>query len=187
MATERKLTGVFAEHQSAHQRQHESKTAVALISLLKCSAMLNVSLPLIDYVAFFPDCPSAPSLPQGGHAWKYDKLGGLWHPGIVAASLSPLCHSSSPNIRLSVTKVCIKSFPSSLSRSPAVRHIHPEPTYWDQTRRMFCGVTPSRPPSNTLGNAPRVRLNFPTGQQHNVISDDSVPACLAHCCAAMLP
>lgn len=59
-----------------------------------------------------PDCPNVPSPPRGGHALKYDELGGLWHPGIVTGCLALLFRSSSPYATLSIMMVCICSFPS---------------------------------------------------------------------------
>lgn len=76
---------------SAQRKQNERKSATAVISPLKCSAMSNVRLPaLIDYVAFYQTVPVPPSLPRGGNARKYDILGGLWHPGNVTCCLDLL-------------------------------------------------------------------------------------------------
>lgn len=51
----------------ARRTQNERKTAMAVISPLKCSAMLNVRLPaLIDYVAFYQTVPVPHHYPEEG-------------------------------------------------------------------------------------------------------------------------
>lgn len=108
--------------------------------------------------------PSAPSLPRGGHALKYDKLGGLWHAGIVTGCLAVSLLSSSPYSTLSIMKHGVWSFPSSVYLPCRQTHVNTRSTCWDQTCWTSRRESLMGPPSNSLGNTLRMLLNFSTEQ-----------------------
>lgn len=164
MSPQRELTSVFAVHQSAHQRQNERKKLLWLWfpfwNVLLCWMSACLWLIMLPFTRL-SQCP----IPTPRRA-SMEIRRARW--SVTSRDCRCRFPSSSPNINTTlhcgVTKVCTNSFLSSPSRCPADKHVHPGPTCCDQTRRTFLRVTPSRPPSNTLGNAPRVCLNFPTGQ-----------------------
>lgn len=137
------------------------------------------------------DCPSAPSLPRGGHAWKHDELGGLWHPGIVTGGLALLLLLSSYHHIPLLVFLLFCLLPVCLPCRQT--YVNTKSTCWDQTCWALRGESPSRPPSTSLGSTPSVPLDFSTEQPHSScgISDDSVLACSPLSCSrpqeAMLP
>lgn len=66
-AVGKKVTSVFAAHQCTPETKMREKLQWAVISPLKCSAMLNVRPPaLIDYVAFYQTVPVPHRYPEEG-------------------------------------------------------------------------------------------------------------------------
>lgn len=119
MAIERKWP-VCLLRTNAHQRQNEKETATAVISPLKWSAMLNVSLPaLIDYVAFYQTVPVPHHYPKEGLLWNMTSWVVCDIQGLsLAVRLCCCCpHQDTPLL----TKWSFSSalFPSSLPASPA--------------------------------------------------------------------
>lgn len=68
---------------------------------------------------FYQTVPVPPSLPRGGNARKYDRLGGLWHPENVSGCLDLLFLPSSPNAIPSITMLYHNLHLLSLTASPA--------------------------------------------------------------------
>lgn len=111
-------------------------------SSLKHSATLNVRLPaLIDYVAFCQTVPEPLLLSSGGQTQKYDRLGGLWHPGDDTGCLALLFQAPSPHVTLTAAMV--------------YHNLH-----------LLCSLLLYTPPPDTCSEQTEWRIPLQTSRQH---------------------
>lgn len=139
----------------AHQRLKKTrKTAMAVISPLKCSAMLNVMLPaLIDYVAFYQTVPVSHYCPEEGPHRNTTSMGGPDSRWLFCL------RSSSPYAALSIMMTCICCFP------------RPHPPAPPQTDTCLYKVSPLRSDTlNTLRgeSLPQDLRPPPSGGRHGM-------------------